>query len=72
MKRLDKEEEVRELAEEIFVPRREADRVGGSGVELRTETFYSPGERSEKEAPAHGIDEREGLHEPATQTGQIL
>jgi hypothetical protein len=72
MKRLDKEEQVRELAEEIFVPRREADRVGGSGVELRTETFYSPGERSEKEATAHGIDEREGLHEPATQTGQIL
>ena len=64
MKRLDKEEQLTELAEVSFVPRREADRVGGSGVELRAETFYSPSERSEKEATAHGTNERKDLHEP--------
>jgi chromosome segregation ATPase len=52
MKRLDKEEQLTELAEVIFVPTRDAARVGSSGVELRTETFYSPGEMSGKEAAA--------------------
>ena len=36
----------------IFVPTRDAARVGSSGVELRTETFYSSGEMSGKEAAA--------------------
>jgi hypothetical protein len=72
MKRLDKEEQVRELVEVIFVPRREADRVGSRGVELRSETFYSPGEMSGKEAAANGTNEREDLYEPTAQTGQIF
>ena len=72
MKRLAKEEQVRELAEVIFVPRREAGRVGSRGVELRRETFYSPSEMFGKEAAANGINEREDLHEPPAQTGQIL
>jgi hypothetical protein len=72
MKRLDKEEQVRELVEEIFVPTREAEGGDTNGVELRSETFYSLGERSGKEAVANGTDEREELHEPPAQTGQIL
>lgn len=64
MKRLDKEEQLTELAEVIFVPTREADRVDTSGVEVRSETFYSPGEMSGKEAAANGTNEREDLHEP--------
>ena len=72
MKRLDKEEQLSELAEVIFVPPRDVARVGSSGVELSTETFYSPGEMSGQEAAAHGTDEREELHEPAAETRQIL
>ena len=56
----------------IFVPEGKAGSVGSSGVELRTETFYSPCEMSGKEAAANGTDEREDLHQPAAQTGQIL
>jgi lipopolysaccharide export system protein LptC len=52
MKRLDKEEQLTELAEVIFVPTRAAARGGSSGVELRTATFSSPGELSGKEAAA--------------------
>lgn len=58
MKRLDKEEQLTELAEVIFVPTRDAARVGSSGVELRTETFYSPGEMSGKEAAMESTSEK--------------
>jgi hypothetical protein len=41
MKMLDKEEQLTELAELIFVPTLKADRVGTSGVEWESQTFYS-------------------------------
>src|SRR5207245_5728425 len=56
----------------IFVPVRGAGSAGSSGVELGDETFYSPAEMSGREASANGTSEREDLHQPAAQTGQIL
>ena len=56
----------------IFVPVRGAGSAGSSGVELGDETFYSSAEMSGREASANGTSEREDLHQPAAQTGQIL
>ena len=57
MKMLDKEEQLTELVELIFVPTREADRVGTSGVEGGSQSFYSCAERCNKEATPYGSRE---------------
>lgn len=46
----------------IFVP----------GVVRRSASFYSCSERFAREVTVYGRSEREELHEPATQAGQIL
>jgi hypothetical protein len=45
MKMLDKEEQLTELAELIFVPTLKADCVGTSGVEWESQTFYRDAEK---------------------------
>ena len=60
------------LTVSIVVPGREADSRGRRGVELGKETFYSLAEIADREASAHGSNEREELYQSATQTGQIF
>jgi hypothetical protein len=72
MKIAEKKEQFSAPTASIFVPVREAGSAGSSGVEFGDETFYSPAEMSGREASANGTSEREDLHQPAAQTGQIL
>src|SRR5256884_8782599 len=72
MKIAEKKEQFSAPTASIFVPVRGAGSAGSSGVELGDETFYSPAEMSGREASANGTSEREDLHQPAAQTGQIL
>lgn len=52
-------------AEPIFVLALEADSAGIRGVELGSETVYSPAERSSREANRYGASEREDVHQSA-------
>ena len=72
MKIPEKKEQFSVSTASIFVPVLEADRAGIRDVASGSETFSSPSKISGREGSAYGTSEREDLHQPAAQTGQIL